>query len=115
VDLQLEDITPESWHIREVYACFGLALYMAQVLEHGIVNLARWTRIGEGTTTTFDESEADCASLFRQTMGTLKKSLLKRRSWRSCSTGPSTSATSSLTSTSVSVRWHSRRRRAGTR
>lgn len=28
----------ESEHIKEVYARFGLALYRAQVLEHGIVN-----------------------------------------------------------------------------
>jgi len=25
-------------HIKEVYAHFGLAIYLAQVLEHGIVN-----------------------------------------------------------------------------
>lgn len=25
-------------HIKEVYAYFGLAIYLAQVLEHGIVN-----------------------------------------------------------------------------
>ena len=29
---------PESEHIKEVYARFGLALYYAQVLEHAIVN-----------------------------------------------------------------------------
>ncbi len=29
---------PESEHIKEVYARFGLALYCAQVLEHAIVN-----------------------------------------------------------------------------
>ena len=29
---------PESEHIKEVYARFGLAVYFAQVLEHGIVN-----------------------------------------------------------------------------
>lgn len=30
--------TDESDHIKEVYARYGLALYHAQVLEHGIVN-----------------------------------------------------------------------------
>ena len=29
---------PESEHCKEVYARFGLAMYEAQVLEHGIVN-----------------------------------------------------------------------------
>src|SRR5437660_12239047 len=28
----------ESEHIKEVYARFGLAIYCAQVLEHGVVN-----------------------------------------------------------------------------
>ena len=28
----------EDEHIREVYAHFGLAVYQAQVLEHGLVN-----------------------------------------------------------------------------
>jgi hypothetical protein len=64
----------------EVYAHFGLALYMAQVLEHGIVNLATWTRIHDKSITTFEESEADSAMLFRQTMGSLKMTLLVRRS-----------------------------------
>src|SRR4051812_42107421 len=31
-------ITDENEHHKEVYAHFGLAVYMAQVLEHGIVN-----------------------------------------------------------------------------
>lgn len=34
-----ENISPDSWHTREVYATFGLAMYFAQVLEHGIVSL----------------------------------------------------------------------------
>ena len=28
----------ENTHIKEVYAQFGLAVYYAQVLEHGMVN-----------------------------------------------------------------------------
>jgi hypothetical protein len=33
-----EEQNPESDEIKEVYARFGLAVYFAQVLEHGIVN-----------------------------------------------------------------------------
>ena len=33
-----DDQDPESDEIKEVYARFGLAVYFAQVLEHGIVN-----------------------------------------------------------------------------
>ena len=29
----------DNYHTREVYANFGLAVYHAQVLEHGVVNL----------------------------------------------------------------------------
>ena len=32
------NIDEKSDHIREVYAHFGLAVYLAQVLEHGLVN-----------------------------------------------------------------------------
>ena len=80
VDIHLEEISPEEWQIRDVYARFGLALSMAQVLEHGIVNLAVWTRVHKGSLATFEESETDSAKLFRQTMGTLTKTLLLRRS-----------------------------------
>ena len=75
----LEDIDPESWLTREVYANFGLALYMAQVLEHGIINLVTWSGIADGTYREYDETEAAFAELARQTMGTLKKTLLLRR------------------------------------
>ena len=34
----MTDITNEDDHVKEVYARFGLAVYCAQVLEHGLVN-----------------------------------------------------------------------------
>ena len=40
-----EEIDPESWLTREVYAYFGLAMYAAQVLEHEMVNLIAWTDV----------------------------------------------------------------------
>ena len=77
--MMLEDIDPESWLTREVYAHYGLALYMAQVLEHGIVNLATWTGVREGTIRSFEESEADSADLFKLTMGKVKQVLVSRQ------------------------------------
>ena len=35
----------ENYHTREVYAYFGLAVYHAQVLEHGVVNLLTIAKI----------------------------------------------------------------------
>jgi hypothetical protein len=75
-----EDIDPASWLTREVYAHYGLALYMAQVLEHGIINLAAWTGVRDGTIRSFEESEADSAELFKMTMGKLSQALVSRRS-----------------------------------
>ena len=77
--LHLEDITPESWLTREIYANFGLALYMAQALEQGIVNLALYTGVRDGNVGTFDAAEADDTALFRRTMGQLKNRLMDRR------------------------------------
>lgn len=34
----IDDITPKNKEVREVYARFGLAIYSAQCLEHGLVN-----------------------------------------------------------------------------
>lgn len=34
-----DDLDDENYWIREVYAQFGLAIYLAQVLEHGMVNI----------------------------------------------------------------------------
>jgi hypothetical protein len=75
----VEEITPEAWHSREVYAKFGLAIYEGQVLEHEIVNLIISSGIGLGTYRTREEIEAADVELFRRTMGTLKKELLLRR------------------------------------
>ena len=75
----VEDTDPEDWHAREVFAHFGLAMYTAQVLEHGIINLASWTSIHDRTIRTLVDSEADSVKLFRQTMGALKKTLMVRQ------------------------------------
>ena len=68
-------LDPESEHIREVYAHFGLAMYMAQCLERGLaVTLA--TRYGPGPTkisrTQYDEL---LEKLFSRTLGQLVKEI----------------------------------------
>lgn len=72
-----EDIDPESWLAREIFARFGLAMYCAQVLEHGIVNL--WTGLRDGTITSREDMEADYMALFERTMGQLNTTLRSRR------------------------------------
>lgn len=75
----IEDIDPESWHVREVYAKFGLAVYQGQVLEHEIVNLIVWSGVGDGTYASYEDTTTANVEMFRKTMGTLKKVLLSRR------------------------------------
>ena len=77
--MMLEDIDPESWLSREVFARFGLAMYSSQVLEHGIVNLVVWSGLRDGSYRAYEETEAANAELFRQTLGSVKKILLSRR------------------------------------
>ena len=72
----------EEDHIKEVYARFGLALYMSQVLEHGIVNaLVVLDLIPNRRHTVRSKSEWEMLvddfmeGRFKKTMGTLIKSL----------------------------------------
>ena len=55
----LEDISPENWLTCEVYAHYGLALYAAQVLEHGIINLVLYTGVHDGSDVR-DETRVVC-------------------------------------------------------
>ena len=107
----LEDIDPESWLCREVFANFGLALYSAQVLEHGIINLVVWSGLRDGRYRAYEETEAASAELFRQTMGVVKKNLLSRRPdtahLTSCSFKAYVSGISRRTSTSASAQQRS--------
>lgn len=74
-----EDIDPESWLARQVYAYFGLAIYWAQCIEHGIANIVVATGQRGGVMTTRDEFAIDHAAMLRKTMGQARKELLKRR------------------------------------
>jgi hypothetical protein len=74
----IEDIDPESWHIREVYAKFGLAMYAGQTLEHEIVNLIVWSGVSDGTYSSYKETQSANVEMFLKTMGSLKKVLMSR-------------------------------------
>lgn len=75
----VEEIDPESWHCREVYAKFGLAMYQGQVLEHEIVNLIVWSGVNTGTYSNRQEFDIANVEMFKKTMGTLKKVLMAHR------------------------------------
>lgn len=53
--------------------------YFAQVLEHSIVNLVVWSGVRDGRYRVYEETEAANVELFRQTMGSIKKTLLSCR------------------------------------
>ena len=60
--------------MREVYAHFGVAVYLAQVIEHGVVNLLSVTQIQQEATSQIDYDER-VSAVFRKTFGALVKKL----------------------------------------
>ncbi len=78
----MENHFDEGEHIKEVYANFGLAIYLGQVLEHGIVNALVYTdlvprRTGHIGSKEQWEAEFDAfmGRHFEGTLGTLIKTL----------------------------------------
>lgn len=63
-----EHLDLESDQIRQVYATYGLAMYYAQVLEHGLVNFVVATRTG-CSVKTLEECDALFEELLAMTMG----------------------------------------------
>jgi hypothetical protein len=64
-----DQLDPFSDQVREVYAHFGLAVYAAQVLEHGLVNFVLVSRTIGSVFATLDERDTFEAELFGSTMG----------------------------------------------
>ncbi|MCA1600504.1 MAG: hypothetical protein LC776_02265 [Acidobacteria bacterium] len=62
-----------NYHAREVYANFGLAVYHAQVLEHGVVNLLTLARIFPDPTATREMFMPTMEQYFVQVFGKLIK------------------------------------------
>src|ERR1700761_7090924 len=79
IHFMIEEMDPEDWHVREVYAKFGVAVYHGQVLEHEIVNLIVWSGVNDGTYSSYGETQTANVEMFRKTMGSLKRELLSRR------------------------------------
>lgn len=67
------DTIDESEHCKEIYAHAGLALYFAQVLEHGVVNAMVISRMPEREQVTRVEIAAFEAEQFEKTLGTMLK------------------------------------------
>jgi hypothetical protein len=78
-ELAREEIEQESWLGRQVYAYFGLTIYWAQCIEHGIANVAVATGQRDGLVSTQDEFATDHAAMLRRTMGQARTELLRRR------------------------------------
>jgi hypothetical protein len=64
-----EQLTPDDDQTREVYAKYGLAMYLAQVIEHGLANFVLYAGTFYGLVT--DEAHVDALldEMFSKTMG----------------------------------------------
>ena len=65
----------EDEHTRDTYAHFGLALYMAQVLEHGLVNAMVIARLASGERLAPADVDAFMDQKFELTLGRLIRDL----------------------------------------
>ena len=70
-----ENVGPEHEFGPEVRARFGLAMYYAQMLEFGIVNLLLALGITGGTYNNYEETEAVVVRLLGATLGQLNQGL----------------------------------------
>jgi hypothetical protein len=61
--------------VRDTYARYGLAMYQAQVLEHGIVNAMVYARLPDRHRITRGEIEAFMGRKFERTLGALLREL----------------------------------------
>ena len=90
--------------VRDTYAHYGLAMYQAQVLEHGIVNAMVYARLPDRHRITRGEIDAFMGRQFERTLGALlrelKKYVIACPALRPISPGRCGCATASLMSTS---------------
>ncbi len=63
--------------VRDTYAHYGLAMYQAQVLEHGIVNAMVYARMPERNRITRADIDAFMGRQFEKTLGALLRELAK--------------------------------------
>jgi hypothetical protein len=67
----------EDEHVRETYAHFGLALYMAQVLEHALVNAMSAAERAAGRRLALADIDSFMSQRFEETLGRLIRDLRK--------------------------------------
>jgi hypothetical protein len=65
----------DQQHCKEIYAQAGLALYFAQVLEHGVVNAMFIARMPEREQVTRAEIDAFAAEQFETPLGAMLKAM----------------------------------------
>lgn len=70
-----DDIDDHEYQVREVYAQFGLAIYLSQVLEHGAVTALVMARTAQGEFTDVDDFNAAWDEHFNHTLGKLLRQL----------------------------------------
>jgi hypothetical protein len=63
----------DNYHTRDVYANFGLAIYHAQVLEHGVVNLLTLAKLAPDPAATRKAYDITMDHHFAQVFGRLVK------------------------------------------
>lgn len=70
-----DDLDDSSYQRRETFAMYGMAVYHAQTLEHGMVNVLSWGEAVESGRPTRELIEANTVENFERTMGRLLKRL----------------------------------------
>lgn len=71
----IEEMDGESWQTREVYAKYGLAMYLAQCLETGLVNLLVYLEVKDGDKINGMDIDSFMEENYEKTLGRLINSL----------------------------------------
>ena len=71
----IEEMDDESWQTREVYAKYGLAMYLAQCLETGLVNLLVHLEVKDGDKIHSIDIDSFMEENYEKTLGRLINSL----------------------------------------
>ena len=75
--IMAEQLTDRDALTRDVFAHFGLAMYLVQVLEHGIVNAMVISKMPNRRTITRQDIDAFMARQFEKPLGRLLRELAK--------------------------------------
>jgi hypothetical protein len=70
-----DDLDDSSWHVKHVYALYGLASYHAQTLERGLMMAVTLRTVMDKEAATVETYDSVLSSTSRRTMGQVLKSL----------------------------------------